>query len=83
MELKSLVLENLLSFFLEEERRMLEQDAKCGFEFLYRIRFSRIRFRIRFHLCIAFLYRCEVPRYAVHYHNPLRTKGNSVHVNQC
>ncbi len=31
MELKSLVLENLLSFFLEEERRMLEQDAKCEF----------------------------------------------------
>uniref|UniRef100_A0A5K3F1J8 Nipped-B protein n=1 Tax=Mesocestoides corti TaxID=53468 RepID=A0A5K3F1J8_MESCO len=28
MELKSLILENLLSFFLEEERRMLEQDAK-------------------------------------------------------
>ncbi|VDK23311.1 unnamed protein product [Taenia asiatica] len=28
LELKSLVLENLLSFFLEEERRMLEQDAK-------------------------------------------------------
>ncbi|VDM33859.1 unnamed protein product [Hydatigera taeniaeformis] len=28
LELKSLVLENLLSFFMEEERRMLEQDAK-------------------------------------------------------
>lgn len=29
LELKSLVLENLLSFFMEEERRMLEQDSKC------------------------------------------------------
>ncbi|CDI96881.1 nipped b protein [Echinococcus multilocularis] len=28
LELKSLVLENLLSFFMEEERRMLEQDAR-------------------------------------------------------
>ncbi|VDL93984.1 unnamed protein product [Schistocephalus solidus] len=31
VELKNLVLENLLHFFLEEERRMLEADAKCEF----------------------------------------------------